>query len=250
MATHKKRYRQLADAIAADIKDQGLVAGDRLPTERELAAQYKVSRPTLREALITLEILGVVDIRHGFGIMVVDRRGVLPGPVDGDIGGFELIEARRFIEGEVAALAATQASNEDIEELEKLLNAMGDNDQEVAVVADRDFHQLISQIAGNGALSAVVDALWEWRYRSPLAKNILERANDLGMNDRIDEHGAILKAIKKKSPNDARRAMHSHLDNVIEHLLRATEIQALDAAQNEIRNKRNAYASKFKAVAK
>ncbi|HVZ29584.1 MAG TPA: FadR/GntR family transcriptional regulator [Asticcacaulis sp.] len=248
MSDTKKLYRQIADSIAAEIDSGRFRPGDRLPTERELALQFGVSRPTLREALIALEILGYIEARHGQGILVVERVTRTAPIADSEIGAFELIESRRLFEGEVAALAATQVQPEHVVELEKLLKAMGDPDQEKAERADRDFHLLIANITGNGALITTVENLWDWRYQSPLARNILGRATDLGMGDRIREHTGILMALKKHSPTAARQAMHEHMDRVIDHLLRATEIDAVESAKKASAERRKAIARKFKAI--
>src|SRR5471030_2958176 len=106
MQVKNKLYQKLADSIAATIRSGQYAVGDRLPTERELAQQYGVSRPTLREAMIALEILGLIEAKHGHGIIVTNHKPK-PTPItDSEIGAFELIEARRLFEGEVAGLAA------------------------------------------------------------------------------------------------------------------------------------------------
>src|SRR5687768_11989893 len=106
MAVSGKLYRRLADSIAAEIEAGKYNLGERLPTERELAEHYGVSRPTLREALIALEMLGMIEARHGLGIYVTRLQlPVTASAFDVEIGAFELIEARRLIEGEAAALA-------------------------------------------------------------------------------------------------------------------------------------------------
>jgi GntR family transcriptional repressor for pyruvate dehydrogenase complex len=95
----------------------------RLPAERELAVRYNVSRPTVREAIIALEVQGLVEVRVGSGAYVVR----LPGGDDMpgfNITAFELTEARLLVEGETAALAATQITDEEIAELEELLRAI------------------------------------------------------------------------------------------------------------------------------
>ncbi|WP_443749888.1 FadR/GntR family transcriptional regulator [Asticcacaulis solisilvae] len=247
MSEPKKLYRQIADSIAADIESGRYQPGDRLPTERDLAQTYGVSRPSMREALIALEIRGLIEAKHGVGILVLEppMRAAQP---DAEIGAFELIEARRLFEGEVAAMAATQRTDENIAELEELLTAMGDPDQEKAEKADRDFHFVIAQSTGNGALVATVETLWDWRYRSPFARNILERAADLGMTDRISEHRDILEALKAGSAPKARKAMHAHMDRVIEHLLRATELEAVETAKSQSNAQRAAFANRFRAL--
>ena len=248
MSDTKKLYRQIADSIAAEITSGRYKPGDRLPTERDLAIQYGVSRPTLREALIALEILGLIEAKHGLGILVTRNTAAATPITDSEIGAFELIEARRLFEGEVAAMAATLVTDEQIAELEKLIHRMEDKDPVKAEKADRDFHLTIANITGNGALISSVENLWDWRYRSPLAKNILARAADLGMKQRIDEHASILAALKNRSAADAREAMHEHMDRVIEHLLNATEVLAVETAKQASHERRKAMAKRFKAL--
>lgn len=248
MSDTKKLYRQIADSIAAEIDSGRYKPGDRLPTERDLALQFGVSRPTLREALIALEILGMIEAKHGLGILVVENKGKAAPISDSEIGAFELIEARRMFEGEVAAMAATLIHDEQIVELEKLLVTMDDPDPVKAESADREFHLTIANITGNGALISVVESLWDWRYRSPLAKAILARAADLGMAQRIDEHSGILQALKNRSAVQARQAMHEHMDRVIEHLLNATEVMAVESAKQASHERRKAMSHRFRAI--
>ncbi|MBW8880518.1 MAG: FadR family transcriptional regulator [Asticcacaulis sp.] len=248
MSDTKKLYRQIADSIAAEIESGRYKPGDRLPTERDLALQFGVSRPTLREALIALEILGMIEARHGHGILVVENKGKTAPISDSEIGAFELIEARRLFEGEVAAMAATLIHDDQIDELERLLKRMDDPDPAKAEGADREFHMTIANITGNGALVACVENLWDWRYRSPLAKNILARAANLGMKQRIDEHKGIVQALKNRSAVQARQAMHDHMDRVIEHLLNATEVLAVETAKQASHERRKAMSKRFKAL--
>ena len=116
MSDNVKLYRRIADSVADAIEAGQYRLGDRLPTERELAEQFGVSRPTLREAMIALEMLGMIEARHGLGIYVTGNvRPVAPSAdIDFEIGAFELIEARRLFEGEAAALAATSISVETL----------------------------------------------------------------------------------------------------------------------------------------
>jgi GntR family transcriptional repressor for pyruvate dehydrogenase complex len=248
MSDPKKLYRRIADAVAAEIESGRYQPGDRLPTERELAVQFGVSRPSLREAMIALEIMGLIEAKQGLGITVARRNNKTPPITDSEIGAFELIEARRLFEGEVCALAAPLITDEQLTELEALIDAMNSADHEVAEKADREFHMLIAQSTGNGAMVSTVENLWDWRYTSPLARNILARAANLGMNDRIREHGEILTALKTRSPVAARQAMHDHMDRVIEHLLRATELEAVENARRASTERRQAMATRFKAL--
>jgi DNA-binding FadR family transcriptional regulator len=245
MAVSGKLYRRLADSIAAEIEAGKYNLGERLPTERELAEHYGVSRPTLREALIALEMLGMIEARHGLGIYVTRvQMPVVASAFDVEIGAFELIEARRLIEGEAAALAATTIDEESIAELERLLGLMADEDELKGEDADREFHMVIARATGNGAMIATVENLWELRNRSPLARNILTRARGGGLQPRIKEHRRVLDALRAHDPAKARQAMRDHLERVIEHLLHATETEALEKAQRESKARRSQIAKR------
>jgi len=244
MSDNVKLYRKIADTVAGAIETGQYQLGDRLPTERELAEQFGVSRPTLREAMIALEMLGMIEARHGLGIYVTGTvRPVAPAAeIDFEIGAFELIEARRLFEGEAAALAATAIDDAQIAELEALLERMTVEEEIRGEDADRDFHMVIARATGNGAIIATIENLWDWRNRSPLARNILTRARGLGLEPRIAEHRRVVDALKARDPAAARQAMRDHLERVIEHLLAATETEAVQKAQQETSARRDAFA--------
>ncbi|PXA80039.1 GntR family transcriptional regulator [Caulobacter sp. D4A] len=247
MSDNVKLYRKIADTVADAIEAGQYKLGDRLPTERELAEQFGVSRPTLREAMIALEMLGMIEARHGLGIYVTgDVRPVAPqlAERDTEIGAFELIEARRLFEGEAAALAATSITEEQIAQLESLLDRMHEEEEIRGEDADREFHLVIAGATGNGAIIATIENLWDWRNRSPLARNILARARGMGLEPRIAEHRRVVDALKARDPAAARQAMRDHLERVIEHLLHATETEAVERAQQETSARRDAIAKR------
>ena len=245
MAAAGKLYRRLADSIAAEIEAGKYKVGERLPTERELAEAFGVSRPTLREGLIALEMLGMIEARHGLGIYVTRAQmPVTAAAYDFEIGAFELIEARRLFEGEAAALAAATIDDEALAELDRLLTLMADEDELKGEDADKEFHMVIARATGNGAIVATVENLWELRNRSPLARNILTRARGGGLQPRIEEHRRVFDALKAHDPAEARQAMRDHLERVIEHLLHATETQAMEKAQQESEARRSQVAKR------
>lgn len=245
MAASGKLYRRLADQIAGEIEAGKYRVGERLPTERELAEQFGVSRPTLREALIALEMQGMIEARHGMGIYVTRAQPPLASAAyDVEIGAFELIEARRLFEGEAAALAAATIDEESLAELDRLLTLMADEDELKGEDADKEFHMVIARATGNGAIIATIENMWELRNRSPLARNILTRARGTGLEPRIVEHRRVLEALKAHDPAAARQAMRDHLERVIDHLLRATETEALERAQQESKARRSQIAKR------
>jgi len=240
----RKLYRQVADSIMASIKSGDYEPGSRLPSERDLAAAYKVSRPTVREAMIALEILGLVESRHGSGIYVTTEHPPAQiGADDLDIGAFELTEARRLFEGEAAALAATTITAEQLAELETIIADMikENNRKQTGEMADRRFHVAIARATRNTAITTVIENLWDIRYKSPLCRHMLERARSVGVQPRISEHRRVLAALKKHDPQAARAAMRDHLGRVIDGLLVATESEAVDSARKKTVSKRHEY---------
>jgi len=239
----RKLYRQVADAIMTAIKAGDYQPGARLPSERDLAAAYKVSRPTVREAMIALEIRGLVESRHGSGIYITEHPPAQIGADDLDIGAFELTEARRLFEGEAAALAATTITDEQLAELETIIADMikENHRKQTGEMADRRFHVAIARATRNTAITTVIENLWDIRYKSPLCRHMLERARSVGIQPRIGEHRRIFAALKRRDPQAARNAMRDHLARVIDGLLIATETEAVANARKKAVSKRHEY---------
>lgn len=235
----RKLYQTIAEKIAGGIAEGRFPPGSRLPSERELAEDFGVSRPTIREAMIALEIRGSVEARHGSGIYVTHAPATGRSP-ELDVGAFELIEARVMFEGEAAALAATSIDEAALGELDRLLGAMDDGaDGASAFDADRRFHLLIAQATGNSLVRSVVEMLWDVRERSPLCVNMFERARREGVTPRADEHRLIVEALKARDPQRAREAMRAHLSRVTEDLLEATKLDLLQRAEAEAEAQRS-----------
>ncbi len=237
----QKLYQKIAEEMLGLIRSGAFAPGERLPSERDLAEQFEVSRPTVREAMISLEIRGVVEARHGSGIYVTEAPPVEAGSPELDIGAFELTEARCVFEGEAAALAATSMTDAELADLEKILREMNqENENHVhGELADRRFHMAIAAGTRNSAIVNVVEMLWNLREKAPLCANMLERARHVGVQPMIDEHRCVLEALKARDPQAARRAMRDHLNRVIQNLLIATEMDAVEVARSAVEAKRN-----------
>lgn len=246
MASRKpatKLYQQLAASLEEAIAVRRYAVGERLPAERELAEDFGVSRPTVREAMLALEIRGLVEVRHGSGVYVTKSSA---GPVTNqelDIGAFELTEARALFEGEAAALAAATITDQELRELEAIVDEMvseneGENKGEQA---DRRFHLAIAEATRNSAIVTVVEQLWDLRYRSPLCRHMLDRARAVGVKPLIDQHRTILDALTARDPKRARRAMRDHLGSVVDGLLLAIELDAVEQARVEVAARRREY---------
>jgi DNA-binding FadR family transcriptional regulator len=219
----RRLYRQIADQIRVLIRSGEFGDGSRLPPERDLARQLGVSRPSVREALIALEVEGLVEVRIGSGIYV--RRGAAPaggngaaaadaGAGDADAGPFELMRARYTIESECAALAARSAKRAQVAAIEEALAAMErDFEQENAPLdGDRLFHLRVAEATGNAALVAVVKMLWDQRA-GPLYQRLEHHYDTPELwTAAMTEHRAVLKAIAERDVAGARTAMQRHLN--------------------------------------
>ncbi len=211
----RRLYRQIADQIAALIRRGEYRPGARLPPERDLAAKLGVSRPSVREALIALEVEGYVEVRVGSGVYVADarrtaaRRSALPP----DSGPFELIDARRLVESECAALAARNATPAQVRQMKAALASMSRDRSKHVVPLDGDhlFHLRIAEASGNSALALVVQTLWAQRT-GPLFLQLEHHFDTPALwSAAIDEHQAVLDAIEVHNPAAARAAMRRHL---------------------------------------
>ena len=222
----KRLYRQIADQIAQLIASGEFPAGSRLPAERELAVSLGVSRTSVREAIISLEMSRLVEVRVGTGIFVTAQSSApQSNSVDSGPGPFELLDARKLIEGEIAALAAKNGKADDFDALartvEKLETLTDDFAEREAV--DRDFHLRIAKATGNSSLELVVEGLWNQRAElwGRLQQHFHTR--DLALLT-IRDHAAIAKAIAARDDDGARAAMHRHITRVAREFQRSIDV--------------------------
>jgi DNA-binding FadR family transcriptional regulator len=247
MAEPRRLYEQIAQQLASAISSGEYGVGQRLPSERELAQKFSVSRPTVREAIIALELDELVEVRTGSGVYVTNREPPTGQAGVKDIGPFELLEARRAIEGEACALAATRMDEAQIAQLSELIAEMRNENQHDDVVmsedADRRFHELIASSTQNSGMVAAVQMLWDARMRSPQNRSMSRKVRARGVKPRIDEHTAIVRALKRRDPDAARAAMREHLSRVMEELLEVTEVEELERARAQLAEKRRRYSA-------
>lgn len=232
----RRLYQEVAAQLSRLIAAGEFKPGQRLPSERDLAASLKVSRPTIREAMIALELAGAVEIRTGSGIFVIDDHADSEGQ-DAGPGPFELIEARICIEGEAAAIAAERISEAELNGLEAINEEMADLTARRQSVeeADMRFHLAIAEATQNSALAAAVEQLWEFRARMPMWRKLHEMIWEIEQrpdwsDDRnaVIDHRDIVKALRSRNPAMARDVMQGHLKRVREVLLKASELDAVD----------------------
>ncbi len=214
----QRLYRQIAEQLRSLMTAGEFEPGSRLPAERDLAKQFGVSRPSVREALIALEVEGWVEVRTGSGVYVLERAGRMNGKErkipPTEWGPLELIRARRVIEGEIASLAATHAKRKHIQSIRDAIDLMlEDTDRNVAPLAgDRAFHTAIAQACDNVVLLETVQTFWDAR-RGPLFERLGDYFETVpSWRMAIAEHETVLEAIRAHDAQAARAAMQAHMD--------------------------------------
>ena len=208
----RRLYRQIAGQLRALIEQGEFSVGSRLPPERELAQQLGVSRPSVREALIALEVEGHVEVRMGSGIYV-RLNDAASAPVVSAEAPLETIRARQLIESELAAYAATHMKKAQVAGLREAIALM---ESEAAAGhlpsrGDRLFHTRIAEACDNSVLLRVVGELFDERH-NPLSKQLGNHfETERSWAAAIAEHRAVVEAIARQSARAARAAMARHL---------------------------------------
>jgi GntR family transcriptional repressor for pyruvate dehydrogenase complex len=219
----------IVDQIRALLLDGGLREGDRLPSERELAERFAVSRVTVRDALRALEAMGLVEIRVGArgGAFVTVPSGSVMGQTMSDmlmmqaLSSEDIVEARLVVELGTVTLACTRATKEDLEQLRDLSN------RAYAALSDGtytrelswEFHALLAQAAHNGALEGLTQS-----FRSSLSMHPIRTREGKSAHARtVKEHEVILDALVQRDGASARVEM-AH------HLLRGTGLEERESA--------------------
>ena len=219
LAEPQRLYRRIAERIRGGVLRGEWPVGTRLPPERDLSLALGVSRPSLREALIALEVEGIVEVRTGSGVYVraAQPAGNLSTSANSDVdwGPLEVMRARQGIEVEVAAMAAANARKSEIALMHESLQMMREEaaNGEVPRHGDEAFHLAVARACGNDVLFDMVQRTWMARDGA-----LFERLGDYFENPpawkkAIDEHEVVLRAIEVHDVSGARRAMQTHLRN-------------------------------------
>jgi DNA-binding FadR family transcriptional regulator len=239
----RRLYRQVADQLRALIDSGEYAVGSRLPTERDIAEQLKVSRPTVREALIALEVEGRVRIRVGSGIYVAkpaslaSLASLLPASAIIE-GPLELLRAREFIEGAIAEQAARVAKPEDIARIDASLLAMADTQHpgDASMIHDRAFHVAVAGCLDNAVLVRVVGELFDQRLNPYFAKLAHYFENPESWRAALSEHQAIRDAIAARDSEAARISMREHLARSQERFAQSFGTEAASNSHKQVRS--------------
>jgi len=221
-----------------DLIDSGLYPpGSRLPPERELAETFNVSRPTIREAIIALEVRQRVDVKTSSGVYVLET--VEEKDKSFNVSPFELTQARALVEGEAAALAAIVITDDELAALKATLEDMEKGVEPEK--ADKEFHLIISKATRNNAILLTIEKFWSLRDSKINIKNAYKNVCDTSDKDRLDEHRAIYEALKKRDAPAARASMHAHFNRLINSLFEMSEAKALEEVRKKSSETRGLY---------
>lgn len=233
----RRLFWTIVEQIEAQINSNTYPPGTRLPPERQLAEMFDVSRPTIREAIIALEVRGKVEVKTNSGVYVLDGQNIPNN--DKEISAFELTQARALVEGECAALAAASITEQELDELAETLSQM--QDPEHAESADKAFHRIIATATRNTALIGTVERFWALRQSQPNIVEAYSQVCSSSAEQRLQEHTDIFKALKQGDSAKARASMHQHFNRLINALFDATEAQLMEEIKRQTNQTRGLY---------
>jgi len=211
-------YAQVVQRILAWIEDNGLGPGDRLPPERELAGRLGVSRATVSQALVAMEVVGVIAVRHGDGAVIVDAsRTARPSRVVDALNQHaerlpDVLEAREALECKLAALAAVRRTEEDLARIDAALEALG-ADVEAGghgVEGDERFHAAVAEAAHSGLLQRLAREIAD-QVQQTRIEALSQPGRPLEL---LAGHRRIARAVREQDPEGAAAAMRAHIDLV------------------------------------
>lgn len=225
-AAERKPYQKIADQLRNYIAQEDFNTGARLPPERDLTRLLGVSRPSLREALIALEIEGAVEIKMGSGVYVrASHKDGTSKPVTLGESPSELMQARALIEGESVILACLHGKKSDYRYLQDCIDAMRESIANglPPLEDDRKFHHRLAKMSGNSALVRIITALFDERH-NPISAHLSKHSeNRSTWEAAVIEHEAILRAVANKDVLGAQTSMRQHLSRSEGRWLQALE---------------------------
>ncbi|PNU04361.1 FadR/GntR family transcriptional regulator [Novosphingobium guangzhouense] len=236
-AAHPKLYGRVARQIEEHISGSAYPAGARLPGERTLAALIGVSRPTIREAMLVLEMQDLVEVRRGSGVYVAERVAPARLARKADVSAFELIEARLMFEGQAAGLAARVMSDGMLDSLEAILariegRAAADAEEPAL---DRQFHLAIARGTGNALIARTIEHLWDLHEGSVQS---CQAFRDVRRDPRPAEYRRVYEALRNRDGMLAQSAMRMHLVRLSDDFLAFAEMELIASARRQISEKR------------
>lgn len=210
-----KRYQEIASLVTAAIREGKYAPGTRLPGERELAKELGVGRSAIREAMVALEIHGLVEARQGAGMFIVPQVKRSSDPVSSSCA-VEIISARRMCEGEAAALAAATITEVDLAKLAKHVRDIQTRSiGEPADAAAEGFHLTLAQATDNSAIVDVVAKLLRMQRLSSECRGLIEQARSSQVQTWHHDYWKVFRAVRAGDSAAARSALHEHFDHIL-----------------------------------
>lgn len=219
----KKAYQVIVDQIKEDFLSGDLQPGEKLPTERELASRFNVSRTSVREALRKLEIKGVLEIKQGSGSFIkVSESHTLGEDLSSTIIKtkkkllYEMLELRQALEVECAFLASRRATSEDLERIRQALEMMAQakQDVELGIQADLSFHINIVLASHNSIFLQLFQTLSKHMQDTIRATRSQRLKDPERTQETIDEHKEIYLAIAAGDADQAKQLMERHITKI------------------------------------
>lgn len=221
-------YIKIANSILTDLKLNKIKVGDRLSPERKLSEEFSVSRTVIREAMVYLELIGIAEIRKGSGVYIVKSSPEMQAHHELNVTPFELLDARRSLEPELARKAAKNCTEEILKELSNCIEMMqasvhfssAELRHEASVDADKQFHYGIAKASKNPILIKFHDELMNQHMQGDMWKLLDDKTDHPSSHGHwIGDHKKVFDAIKNKDENAAYQAMFDHIDNVVQKLV-------------------------------
>jgi GntR family uxuAB operon transcriptional repressor len=223
-----RAYQVVGNTLLERIRAGEFRAIGKLPPERELAEIYGVGRAVIRDALVMLEVKGLIQSRQGSGIYITRRAYEIDPEGSADAapsqpwdslppaGPYELLQARQWLESHMARLAATNATDDDIVAIEQAYeDHRTANFGEPKDNFDMVFHMTIARATQNPELVGLVNQLWFRRENNPLWKSFQARMADIQPRDRLtNDHDKIVEAMRRRDGDAAYVAMWQHIENM------------------------------------
>ncbi|WP_105901344.1 GntR family transcriptional regulator [Vibrio gangliei] len=233
---NKRLYQVIGEQLKEKILAGHYPVGTKMPPERVIAEELGISRTVVREAMIMLELEGLVEVRKGSGIHVISKA---PEQTSGlneseeafarylveemkKAGPFELLQARQVVECTIASFAASQVTKQDIDILNKIQKQSYLNAHDTDSVWDEEFHIQLGKITKNSVLSLIIELIWFTRKQNPLWMKLHEHIDPSNINRWADEHGEIVKALQIKNSQKVKAEMWQHLESTKKFLYDAS----------------------------
>ena len=239
MNTVRPSLNRIADVVARDLEQRilegSLKAGDRLPSERTLAVELNISRPSLREAIQKLVAKGLLETRHGGGTVVTDRlQAAFSDPWQDMLQAHpllqsDMLEFRHMLEGEAAKLAAERATDVDLERIDAayaaLEQAYDSDDITACIDADVAFHQAIADASHNTMIGHLSASLMRVIHGHVSDNLVHLHALPKQWEQLRAQHKAIWQSVRGQASEEAMRASREHINFVRQSMVEAAKVE-------------------------